>query len=1120
MSEYAFNPDTLNRTTQLLYDHIPEFYKTRDRLAQNAANPFQKQDLRELTEILAVPLAAMRQSIEEMFADFFVDTAGEDVLALLAENIAIDLIFKNPDANRRDLRQAVFRRRHKGKPGLLTELANTLSDRLVAFQEGWKHVQLCQDLNILRLERKTPDLRARSNQHLASGPTTTIAKTVDFRSIAEKAGTIHPRHVAYWTSISQFYPVTQATPVKQVDGDSDIRFAFDPNDDWRQLRARATSTDDTLKSDKILEGFFDENPGDWLHKDGRCGVQIAGLPAGTIGQATSRNSVRVPADVGLIKGTVQIEVIQSNQTDFSSKMDFEVHGVKLGAGDLPNATQTSRRRKITLSLSDIMDTPSTTGNLSGTRIPMLKISPQNAVQGHMGATTLLISSNRQNSIVSTKDPELANSGYLSGALYVQIPAMHIKGDCWYYIAADGSLHRAYETMGVHTIDIPLINEGGDLFIPPRLEISQPVGPVWPKAPETQEQRPFSPPLPSMFAPPVLMHGLNVLRSAANIHTRDATRSAIVFALLFQDIGGQVFEPILRLTWKGGDPYSTDPAKAAVWQVVNSAGKVTLGGKSITLEQRFSDLAAIIEKQPNGMALAYRFESQGINTVLTPGEIAFTSVSGDSVLIHVPQLVANAPNIAEWPRGHSPIRANSIALQVGRDGSSWVAGSNICKRKSLGTTAPIQNSKSYRCHDIHWRRLCAWQNETATDKLDPTQPNRIDVDPASGLFAFSKLTQPQDYHKLQVTPSPGPEFMPPEHSVTATLQRGATMAIGSVPVDRSRILNETPLQPTRIVSKTGILPDGIDSAKIAGRVYTSLSEAFKDIANDPADHEVIRIEDSATYKEGTLLWPKDPIRLSIIAAENESPLIKIAGSNPNASEYETLFLSGLGIGSEQNGLQPTTSLILPRAQFTRLTFVTVFDEEIRIEPTVLEASGEERISIEYCAISQLKVVDSVNLYISDSIIDSDYQGIKLSIDAVGAVLSMDRTTLIGPASIEEAHISDSIIFHPLHVREQFKGCIRFSALAPGGQTPRKFRVIRHHPDLGIPIKPLFVSLDRRSPAYLRLRDNANPFLETAASNLGEVGAFNKAEIKETLKGMTHRIKEHTPAGLISGVIRQE
>ena len=114
MSEYAFNPDTLNRTTQLLYDHIPEFYKTRDRLAQNAANLFQKQDLRELTEILAVPLAAMRQSIEEMFADFFVDTAGEDVLALLAENIAIDLIFKNPDANRRDLRQDVFRRRHKG----------------------------------------------------------------------------------------------------------------------------------------------------------------------------------------------------------------------------------------------------------------------------------------------------------------------------------------------------------------------------------------------------------------------------------------------------------------------------------------------------------------------------------------------------------------------------------------------------------------------------------------------------------------------------------------------------------------------------------------------------------------------------------------------------------------------------------------------------------------------------------------------------------------------------------------------------------------------------------------------------------------------------------------------
>jgi len=1114
MSKYNFNPDTLERTTQLLYDHIPEFYKTKDRLAQSSNNPLQGQDLRELTKILSVPLAAVRQSIEEMFADYFVDTAGEDILPLIAENIALNLVFKDPDANRRDLGNAIFRRRHKGKPGLLFELATTLSDRLVALQEGWKHVQLCQDLNILRLSRTTPDLRAPSNQHRGSGPTSTIARTVDIQPITKSSGIINPRHVAYWTSISEFYPLRQATPYSLPDGDGDFRFAFDRNNDWKQLRARSTSSADTLKSDKILEGFFAEDPGAWLNVDGRFGVQIAGLPVGTSSQQTLRNAIRIPADDALIKGDIQIDVVEYDHSRLSTKMDIELHQVRLGSGNLPNTSQTRRRKRVTLSTAGITSTGPEPTNLGGNRIPMLKISPNSAVQGHIGATILSISSINQNSIVASSNPDLATSGYLSGSLYVRIPEMQIDGDCWFYIGADGSLHRAYSALGINTVDIPLEIAGPNLVIKSRLHISQPIGPVWPESPETQNSRPFGPPLPSMFTAPVMMHGLKVLRPSANALIGNSARNAIVFGISYQDTMGQKFDPILRLTWKGGDPFSSNPSLATIWQVVNANGKVSQGGKVIPIETRYAALAELIEKRPIGLALAYRFESRVAGAILTPGEIAFTSMTGDTILVHIPQLTANAPNIPEWPRGHTPIKANSIPLQVGIDGSSWVVGSNICKRKSLGQIAPIREARAYRCHEINWRRLCAWQNETSLNKLAATMPNRLDIDPENGLFAISKSNRPQDYH-------PGPIPAPGSNSVSVTVQKGGTMPLGAMPVDRHRVLNKAPLQATRFISKRGILSDGIDSDRVFENIYSSLAEAFAAISSDPLDHEIIRFEDSSTYPEGTLIWPENLVSLSIFAAENESPLITVNGSNPGAAAYESLFISGVAISIDR--AQPVASPLLfklPKAQKTRLTFISVNDSDCILEPVILEASGEERITIERCTLSQLKINEAVNLYISDTIIDSDFSGSIKSIDAPDAVVFMDRSTIIGPAHIEEAHITDSIIQHPLSAKEQFKGCIRFSSLAPGGQTPRKYRVIRTHPDLGIPIRPLFVSLDRQSPAYLRLRENVNPFLETAASNLGEVGVFNKAEIKETLKGMTHRIAEHSPAGLISGVIRQE
>jgi hypothetical protein len=126
--------------------------------------------------------------------------------------------------------------------------------------------------------------------------------------------------------------------------------------------------------------------------------------------------------------------------------------------------------------------------------------------------------------------------------------------------------------------------------------------------------------------------------------------------------------------------------------------------------------------------------------------------------------------------------------------------------------------------------------------------------------------------------------------------------------------------------------------------------------------------------------------------------------------------------------------------------------------------------------------------------------------------MDRSTVLGGVRVQRVDISDTILRHPVFAGERFDGCIRYSALAPGGQTPRKHRVVRQ------PF-PRFVTFDRRDPAYLRLsRDTAVTIL-TGASDGGEIGAFNLARIAKIERAVLRRLSEHTPAGLRTGVIRK-
>lgn len=1081
MTGYRYDPDRLSRTATLLYDLLPAHLKARDGSAA-AATPPDEQELRTLVEILSAPLAALRQSVEELQGDFFVETAGDAMLPLLAQGIGLDLVFERPEANRRDLAGAVARRRRKGTPAMLEAMARALSGRLVATNEGWKLVQITQDLDILRPARTVPDIHRPSVAARISGPLEEIARAVDPRPIGARSGRVHPRHMAHWLHLSQTFPLIGASPRRLPDGAADLRFAFDAENAWRGLLARSTGVDDPLRTDRVPEQIFAEAPGDWFGKDGRFAVRIANLPAAAAAQPSPRTARTVLAARELILTAPSIEVMEYQGARTSGAVELALMAVPL-VGDLPDPTSAVRRSAIEMDLTGQIGTSGASGAAPPGAVAMLRLTPgAGAASRFFAGAVLRVGGAQTRRLRPAEAAELAEEGYRIGALYMRVPALRITSGRWFYIAADGSLHQA-SGGGAPGIDRPLDSAGR---LPVRAVASEPVGPVWPEAPATAERAPFAAPLPAPGAAPVVLHGCRALAPPNAVAALPASETcALVFALSFAALGFQ-FRPMLRLLWPGSNP------AAAVWEAVGANAAPVAN-----IAARMAEVAADVAAGRPDTALSVRFECSRANAILSPGEVAFTGHDGRAVLIHLPELRANATDLT-WPRGPAPIAAHSDAVQVGRDGSTWTSGSNLLRRRALGPAVPLATPIAMQRRLAHWRRLCPWQNETLADVLDPVPPGRLDIDPRFGLFAMAAAEPPQQH---PAGPAPQPD------AVSVSMQAGASMPIGALPIDHDRELARAPEAPTRLVSASGHLGPGADAARTGQVVHPTLGAALAAIALDPAAREVIEIADSRYYPAETLTWPAGPQSLAIRAAVGTRPVLELAGSVPGATTYDSLELTGLAL----TAAGPLT-LDLAAAQQVSVAFLTVRRADLRLVPVLFEDTGIEALTVHRSILGPLRVDQAGTLRLSDSILDAGPDGAAEAITAERASLIMDRATVLGPIRAERVDISDSILGHPVFAGERFAGCIRFSVLPEGGQTPRKHRVVRAAP-------PRFVTFDRRDPAYLRLAARADPRILTGASDGGEMGAFAAARIAETERAVLRRLQEHTPAGLRTGRIRR-
>lgn len=1093
---YPYDPDHLERTRELLYARVPEFYKRADRAAA-AAVPPAPEELRAVVEALAAPLAALRQSVEELYADLFVESAGAEILPQLAASIGFALVFRDAEANRRDLAAAMGWRRRKGTPAMLEELARTLADRQVALKEGWKALMLTQDLDLLRAGRVLADLRPASVADRAAGPLATLARLFDARPIGPASGHVHPRHLVHWAFPTRLHPLRRAACHELPAGAADRRFAFDAANAWRPLRVRATGFDDRPGTDRIPDGLFAEDPGAWFGRDGRFTVRLTGVPAAAVRPAerVARAARTVRADSALGRAPAVLTLIETAAERCSGAVEIELIAAPL-TGAVPDLALAQLRGQIVVGPAGVLASTSGAGNVPVGHVMLLRLRPAAPATSRMlGETVLEVAGNAAIGRRAPTDAALALAGYLRGALYLRLPEQRVTGSRLFWIGADGSLHDA-EAPGAVPPLRPL--EAGAL--PARALISPPVGPVWPEAEGTAERAPFAPALAAPAAAPAVLHGGDTLHPNSVGILPASESSALVFALSYF-AGERRFDPMLRLSWNGADP------RAATWSAVSANGVPI---PAAALAARYSTLGALLASGLSDLALSVRFESSMPDAILTPAEVAFTGYDGSAILIHLPELVADktaeaAPDgTAFWPRGPAPLARHSVAVQVGIDGSTWFAGTTTPARSSVGPAAPLAAPRPMRRREAGWRRLCAWQNEVGPNVLEPVRPGRLDVDPAFGLFALNAADG--------IVPHPSATGIAAPGAVTVDLQDGSTMEIGALPIDHRRFLGGLRRPATRLVSASGHLGTDAAPEQLALPLHRTLAAALSAANGSALAEEVIEIVDSGFYASQALIWPQTPTRLEVRAAPFERPVIQVASSTPGAAQFEALELTGLALTRQGAG---AATLNLPPAQQVRLNFVAVLRGDHTLRVRLLEEAGAERAVIRRSCLGPLLVEEAGEVVVEDSIIDAGSDA-GLAVNAPLTRLITERVTIAGEVATEKVEISDTIVTGRVVAQERFRGCVRYSLVGPGSLTPRRHRVLETDTS-GRPIRAPFESRDRRDPAWLRLDPAGDARVLAGAADGGEMGAFSAARLGELFAGIERRLSEHTPAGLKMGIV---
>lgn len=227
-----------NDVTNELYELLPALYRLRD--------SEQGYPLRALLGIIADQADIVKQNIDGLWDDFFIETCADWVIPYIGDLVGNNPLHEVVKGRRADVAKTIYYRRRKGTLPMLEELARDVTGwgaHAVAFFEllGWT-----QHLNHLRYQAApnpayrskgrdpnavdrvgTVNLRNLDALDRLDGPFDIISHSVDVRPIGRTEGWYNIRKIGFFLWRLRNYPLTGITP-RQADSPHDHGYHFSP----------------------------------------------------------------------------------------------------------------------------------------------------------------------------------------------------------------------------------------------------------------------------------------------------------------------------------------------------------------------------------------------------------------------------------------------------------------------------------------------------------------------------------------------------------------------------------------------------------------------------------------------------------------------------------------------------------------------------------------------------------------------------------------------------------------------------------------------------------------------------------------------------------------------------
>jgi hypothetical protein len=139
------------------------------------------------------------------------------------------------------------------------------------------------------------------------------------------------------------------------------------------------------------------------------------------------------------------------------------------------------------------------------------------------------------------------------------------------------------------------------------------------------------------------------------------------------------------------------------------------------------------------------------------------------------------------------------------------------------------------------------------------------------------------------------------------------------------------------------------------------------------------------------------------------------------------------------------------------------------------------------------------------------------DTAGPVTTLARCTLLGPVHVAAVSVaSDSLFLSPLTCERRQTGCVRFSLIAPGSLTPRRYRCVPPGVATGPAVTPVFSSLRFGDPGYCQLRRTCPDEIWRGASDGAEMGAYHDLAEPQRETNLLVALDEYLRFALQAGI----